>query len=181
MIYIRGMLVPKERILEAAAHLFHRNGYNATGVNAIIDEARVAKASFYDHYETKEDLAVAYLNHRHDLWFEGLIGEVDKKQTVTSKVVAAFKYLKKMNEKEDYRGCAFLNMMSEEPHASKKIWEIIHGHKLQLQAFFEEMLDNKEKAFLIYMLFESCITESQLFKSQRYLTKTIKIITTSIL
>lgn len=37
---------PRERILDTAAILFHQQGYNSTGINQIISEAKVAKASF---------------------------------------------------------------------------------------------------------------------------------------
>ncbi|MEM7184121.1 MAG: TetR/AcrR family transcriptional regulator [Spirochaetota bacterium] len=48
---------PEKRILYTAIRLFYNQGYNATGINQIIKEAQVAKASFYDHYPSKEQLA----------------------------------------------------------------------------------------------------------------------------
>ena len=63
---------PKERILEKTFALFHKQGYNATGINQIIEEAQVAKASFYYHFKSKEDLCVAFLEQRHSFWFNEL-------------------------------------------------------------------------------------------------------------
>jgi len=40
---------PKDRILETASRLFYTQGFNATGINQILDEANVAKASLYQH------------------------------------------------------------------------------------------------------------------------------------
>src|SRR5215471_7683672 len=157
------METPKERILKTAAILFHQHGYNTTGVNAIIEHAKVAKASFYDHYPTKEDLAIAYLDYRHKIWFEGLLKDVNEENTEKRKVLAAFEYIKKMNQKENYRGCAFLNMLSEIPQDHEELRGIIHKHKSELQAFFQKIVTNKERAFIIYMLFESCLTESQVY------------------
>jgi len=57
---------PRDRILQVASDLFYRQGYHATGINQIIREAAVAKASFYDHFSSKEALAVAYLEQRRE-------------------------------------------------------------------------------------------------------------------
>ena len=62
----------KERIIEAASRLFYFKGYNQTGINQIIAEANVAKASMYQHFRSKEDIAVAYLIRRHAMWMGNL-------------------------------------------------------------------------------------------------------------
>lgn len=173
-------LSPKERVLKTAAQLFHQNGYNTTGINAIIEHAKVAKASFYDHYKTKDDLGVAYLEQRHKVWFEGLALAIEKHTAQKKKITASFEYLKEMNAKENYRGCAFLNMLSEISPSDTKIYEVIYRHKSELQMFFQQLVNNKEQAFMIYMLFEACLTESQLYQSQDYINKTIKFLSKSL-
>ncbi|MFT6754704.1 MAG: AcrR family transcriptional regulator, partial [Urechidicola sp.] len=47
----------KERIIATASDLFYNQGYNQTGINQIISEAGVAKASLYQHFRSKEDIA----------------------------------------------------------------------------------------------------------------------------
>lgn len=49
------------RLLRVGRDLFYRRGYYKTGVREITREARAALASFYDHFESKEGLALAYL------------------------------------------------------------------------------------------------------------------------
>lgn len=51
----------RERIIKTASGLFESQGYAATGINQIIANAETAKASFYDHFESKELLGQAYL------------------------------------------------------------------------------------------------------------------------
>ena len=48
----------RERILDTAARLFYAQGYNSTGINQVIKEANVAKASLYQHFPSKEDLLI---------------------------------------------------------------------------------------------------------------------------
>lgn len=49
----------RERLLDAAAELFSRNGYAATSTRAIADILGIRKASIYYHIENKEDLLYA--------------------------------------------------------------------------------------------------------------------------
>ncbi|MFC0267907.1 TetR/AcrR family transcriptional regulator [Kushneria aurantia] len=62
----------RDGILDAAELLFIMQGYRATGVNQIIREAGVAKASFYHHFPSKTALAEAFVQRRHKRWFQSV-------------------------------------------------------------------------------------------------------------
>jgi AcrR family transcriptional regulator len=47
------------RIVELAEKLFVRNGYDNTTVDQIVSEMRLAKGTYYYHFESKEDLLIA--------------------------------------------------------------------------------------------------------------------------
>lgn len=171
---------PKERILEKTAVLFHQQGYSATGINQIIEEAKVAKASFYQHFKSKEDLCVAFLNERHSYWFSQLEEfTADEKETKT-RVVVSFDFLIFMNEKENFRGCSFLNILSEIPSDNTKIRSVLQSHKQDLRVYFQNIIEEKLLSDHVYLLFESCIVESQLFKSNQLIEQSKKIIQTLI-
>lgn len=172
---------PKERILDTVSVLFHKQGYNATGINQIIEEAKVAKASFYQHFKSKEDLCVAFLNQRHDYWFEQLEKFTLSEEDSKSKVIASFDFLIFMNQKENFRGCSFLNILSEIPSDNIKVLNVIQSHKSDLRNYFKKFMANELTADHIYLLFESCIVESQLFKSNHLIEQSKKIIQTLIL
>jgi AcrR family transcriptional regulator len=53
---------PRERILQTAGRLFYNEGYRAVGIDRVIAEAEVAKASFYKHFPSKDELIVAWIN-----------------------------------------------------------------------------------------------------------------------
>jgi AcrR family transcriptional regulator len=175
------MMQPKERILVQASVLFHKQGYNSTGINQIIEEAKVAKASFYQHFKSKEDLGVAFLNRRHFYWFEELQNFTSDKNNQQSKVISSFDFLIFMNEKENFRGCSFLNLLSEIPSDNIKILQVIQNHKSDLRNYFLDILKDTTVANHVYLLFESCIIESQLFKSNELIEQSKMIIKTLIL
>jgi AcrR family transcriptional regulator len=160
-------VLPRQRILDTAFRLFHTQGYNATGINQVIAEAEVAKASLYQHFHSKEELAVAYLDMRHDYWFALLAAFTEQQPTPAGKILASFDFLEHMNETEDFRGCSFLNILSEIAPGDKAILGVIQSHKADLRRFFHRLLpENKGTADHIYLLFESAITESRLFREQ---------------
>lgn len=171
---------PKERILEKTAVLFHQQGYTVTGINQIIEEAKVAKASFYQHFKSKEDLCVVFLNERHTFWFNQLEQFMANEKEVKAKVLASFDFLIFMNKKENFRGCSFLNILSEIPSDNIKILSVIQSHKQDLRVYFQNIINDKLLSDHVYLLFESCIVESQLFRSNQLIEQSKKIIQTLI-
>jgi AcrR family transcriptional regulator len=174
------MKSPRERIIETTFQLFARQGYNSTGINQIISEAEVARASFYQHFKSKEDLCVEFLKVRHEYWFQELNNFVSQEKEIRSKIMKAFDFLVYMNEKESFRGCSFLNILSEIPMDNIKILKVIQSHKTDLRNYFLEILNDDTLSDHIYMLFESSIIESQLFKSNELIEKSKKIVTNLI-
>ncbi|UTD15069.1 TetR/AcrR family transcriptional regulator [Tenacibaculum mesophilum] len=167
---------PRERILETVAHLFHQQGYNSTGINQVIKEAKVAKASFYQHFKSKDALCVDFLNNRHEFWFKELFKFTSKSKNSKDTILLSFDFVAHMNTKEDFRGCSFLNILSEISKEQETILIVIQSHKKELNNFFQELTDNELLATHIYLLFESAIIESQLFKSNEIVYKSKKII-----
>lgn len=50
----------RERLLSTAARLFYGEGIRAVGVDRVIAEAQVTRATFHRHFPGKEDLVTAY-------------------------------------------------------------------------------------------------------------------------
>lgn len=168
---------PKERIMQTATRLFHQQGYQATGINQVIKEADVARASLYQHYESKEKLCIAYLNRRHDLWFTKLKKHVDRADEPKKKILAAFDFLHAMNKEENYQGCAFLNILGEITDKDKEILDIIQNHKIDVRKYLGSLITgDKSIKDHIYLLFESAIMESKLFRSQWPVNECKKIV-----
>jgi AcrR family transcriptional regulator len=62
----------RDRILQTAGRLFYREGYRAVGVDRVIAEADVAKATFYKHFPAKDDLIVAWIAEAEARSLQGL-------------------------------------------------------------------------------------------------------------
>ncbi len=106
----------RERILSAAYELFGRRGIRAVGTDEVIACAGVAKATLYRHFATKNDLVLAVLERREQLWTHGLI-EAQSAQlgdTPEEQLLAIFDVLHDWFQSRDgYEGCSFINVLLE--------------------------------------------------------------------
>ncbi|MBQ9252086.1 MAG: TetR/AcrR family transcriptional regulator [Clostridia bacterium] len=71
---IKGEL-RKKQILETSERLFGERGYEATGVQDILDALKLSKGSFYHHYESKEQVLQTICENRADAAAEKLKGQ----------------------------------------------------------------------------------------------------------
>ena len=112
-------IAARQRILETARELFYTEGIHAVGIDTIIQQSGVAKATLYHHFASKEALIEAYLQDRDQIfwkWFEGAIAD---KQEAKGKLLAFFDALVAKVSVPDYRGCGFLNCAAEFPRANQ--------------------------------------------------------------
>lgn len=131
-------LSARDRILETAARLFYRDGYRATGIDRIIAESGVAKMSLYRHFASKNDLIFEYLQRRHDFWMEWFEAGVRQRLTQRPNLDVLADTLGEWFGTDDYRGCAFINMVAESggrPADDPRLLEQAVSHKASLQAF----------------------------------------------
>ena len=165
----------KDRIVETASHLFYFNGYNQTGINQIIAEAGVAKASMYQHFRSKESIAVAYLQRRHTMWMANLEVCTQQQNTPKAKVIGCFDYLIKWLVEVNFRGCGWQNIIVDLPQEQQKIKDQAVFHKNELRLWIHNLLKqeqqyNEQEAEAlgdeILILIEGAIILSQIQKSQ---------------
>lgn len=133
----------RQRIIETASRLFYFQGFNQTGINQIIKEASVAKASLYQHFRSKEDIAVAYLQERHITWMDNLEEYVSKTKPKEGQVVGCFDYLIEWLENVDFRGCAWQNIIADLPKAHHKIQDQAVLHKNDFQKYIHKLLKSE--------------------------------------
>ena len=104
----------RERILDTAFRLFYAHGPRGVGVDTVIAESSVAKATLYKHFPRKDDLVLAYLDKVDQTWFGSLraaaraAGDDPREQ-----LVGMFDALASAGRREGYHGCAFINAAAE--------------------------------------------------------------------
>ena len=112
----------RERILQAAYELFCRHGVAAVGVERIIAEAGVHRSSLYTHFPSKDELALAVLARRHEVWTERWLGSVvTGGATPAERMLAVFDAFDGWFRRDDFEGCLFINTVLETRHRDSPV------------------------------------------------------------
>jgi AcrR family transcriptional regulator len=112
----RPVSATRERIVRTAYELFTRRGIRAVGMDEVIARAAVAKATLYRHFPTKDDLVLAVLERREQLWTYELIEAQSRRRgdTPEEQLLAIFDVLHDwFNQRDDYDGCSFIKVLLE--------------------------------------------------------------------
>ena len=125
---------PAERILAAADKLFYSQGIRAVGVDAIAEEAQVSKRTLYNHYPTKDDLVAAYLTAR--------FRQVPPSDApAREQVLGYFERLEKMFAEGGFRGCPYVNAVTELGDRKHAATHIAVQFKEQRLAWYRTLLE----------------------------------------
>src|SRR6201990_2651308 len=128
------------RLLSAATHLFCKNGINATGIDAIIDEAGTAKTTLYKLFGSKTNLVHAVLESEGKAWREWFIGAMEQGGgDAQSKLARIFPALKSWFGEERFYGCPFINAVAEHDKDAKQFRAIALRHKKVALAHIEKL------------------------------------------
>lgn len=131
---MEAKLTAREQIMTTAGRLFFERGYHVVGVDSIIAEAGVAKATLYRHFPSKDDLIAAYLedaNTQFWAWFDAAVAPFDDPR---DKLLAAFQALEKLLTSPQCYGCAFIMAASEFPDPAHPAHRVALAHKQQVRA-----------------------------------------------
>lgn len=169
----RGQAVV-DKILDSANKLFYKNGYNTTGINEIIADAGVAKGSLYQHFDSKTDLLIGYIDLNHRGWFTRLTALVDQTPDPKQKLLALFDYHIARQDFREYGGCPFIKANDEAGNSDERVLKEIRAVKQQFRDFtaalvvrsgHKRLLSDRELTDLIFCLVEGGTTAASVFKN----------------
>ncbi len=127
----------RERILSTAYDLFCRHGTRAVGIDRVIAEAGVAKMSMYRHFRSKNELIVAVLERRRNLWTEGWVqAETARRATdPADRLLAIFDIFDGWFREQSFEGCTFINMLLEVTDRDSPVHQASREHLLVIREF----------------------------------------------
>ena len=130
----------KVRLLEVADELFYAQGINTVGIDRIIAQAGVTKATFYKQYGSKDALILEYVTGR-DRQIRGSLEDLassspDAATTLRSLVGAIIADTGRL----DFRGCPFLNAAAEFADPAHPVRRAIIVHRDWFTSFLEKLL-----------------------------------------
>jgi len=129
----------RDRILDAAFRLFYARGIRAVGVDLIIAESGVAKATFYKHFPAKDELVLAYLEKVDGIWTSQLRAAARAAGPEPADQLAGlFDALGAACRRDGYRGCAFINAAAEAAPGTP-VHERTVAHKQAVLSWLREL------------------------------------------
>jgi AcrR family transcriptional regulator len=105
----------RERILDTAYELFSQRGIHDVGVDELVARAGVAKATLYKHFSSKNELVLAFLEQREQIWTHGWVEKEARRRGATpeEQLLAIFDLFDEWFQDNDFEGCSFINTLLE--------------------------------------------------------------------
>lgn len=120
---------PRQRLLAAADALFYGEGIRNTGVDAILEHARVARRTLYQQFGGKDGLIVAYLRERDARWTAHWCAAIADADGAEARLLAILDALRTWEpSRQRPRGCAFLDALIEVADPAHPVSVVVLAH-----------------------------------------------------
>src|ERR1700692_860351 len=131
----KGEVSARERILATASELFYREGIRAIGVDTVVERSGVSKTSLYRLFESKDALIAAFAAER-DRSFWAWWDYIEEQQADDPRALlnALLSGIAERIGRPAYRGCPFLNLMTEFPNEQHPGRVVARGNKEEMRA-----------------------------------------------
>jgi AcrR family transcriptional regulator len=141
---VRSPEATRQKILEAAAEEIHRQGFQASGLNRIVDRAGITKGALFHHFKDKRTLGLAVVDELlrpglHQKWLDPLRTESNPVDGVISSIQLAMERIDKEPETM-LKGCPVGNLCTEMSGLDEEF-------RQHLNAIYEEIVAGYATAF----------------------------------
>jgi AcrR family transcriptional regulator len=131
----------KDRLVATASELFYREGVRAVGIQRVIEEAGVAKASLYAHFDSKDDLVAACLDQRVSAWRAHVETRLrGSTLDARGKLLAMFDVQVERIRNPEFRGCPLQSLSAEIAAPDHPAKRVLAGHRQWLRDLFTTLV-----------------------------------------
>jgi AcrR family transcriptional regulator len=159
----------RTRLLDVATELFRARGINRVGVDEIVAESGVAKSTLYRWFPTKDDLVIAFLDRRDELFWQQWDRVASKHRDARDHLLDQLRWISKYLDRDNVRGCPFLNTTAEVADPADRIRFRCAEHKRQLRDRLRETcgqlgIDRAERlADQLVLIIDGAFADSEVF------------------
>ena len=131
----------RQRLLTAAYELFSRQGVQAVGVDAIIERSGVARQTMYRHFGSKQELVLAFLARREEMWTYGWLAAEVRRRTddPRERLLTIFDVFDEWFRSPNFEGCSFINVMLEHPDPQHPLHRAAAEHLGHIREFLADL------------------------------------------
>jgi AcrR family transcriptional regulator len=130
----------REELIDAAMRVFYRNGFHNTGLDMILSESGISRMTLYNHFKSKDELIVAALRRRDELFRNRMMKHVESaSQDPIARLLAVFDWHADWFRDPDFSGCMFINASAEYADLESPMRRVSAEHKLEVVRYLVEL------------------------------------------
>jgi AcrR family transcriptional regulator len=162
---------PRERLLQVADSLFYAEGVHVVGIERILNEAGVAKASLYHHFGGKDGLVRAYLEEHFELRRRQIEQVLAAHSTPKERLLGLFAAIEDALGDPRFRGCRFVNA-SAEARPGESVEIVTEEYRQYLRRLFTDLArgagatDPKQLGRQLALLYDGAAVAARLDKDR---------------
>ncbi|MCG8463597.1 MAG: TetR/AcrR family transcriptional regulator [Xanthomonadales bacterium] len=178
----------RQHLIEVAIDLFNQYGYHATGIDLILEKAKVSKRTLYVHFRSKDELILAALRHYDGLFRNHFMTQVEKTaKTPVERLLAVYQVAQEWFMQNNFYGCMFINAIGEYSATDSAIRQVCKEFKALIRDYIEGLCaelaapDPAGLAEELGLLFEGAIVTAQVSQQKSRAAQTAKTAATALI
>ncbi|MFC6019375.1 TetR/AcrR family transcriptional regulator [Plantactinospora solaniradicis] len=136
----------RSRLLNTATRVFYEEGIHSVGIDRIVAEAQVTRATLYRHFPGKEELVLAYLSQVDEAIRAQVNGAAEGGLPAADTIRAVGEVIAQGIQSPGFRGCAFLNAAAEYPDPDHPVHRAVLAHRQWFLDTVTELLARIQEA-----------------------------------
>lgn len=165
----------RSAIIERSNDLFYQKGFVAVSIETVLEASGTSRGTFYKHFRGKQDVAIAVLQYRADLFERAVAKALDDAADVTPVSDALFETLRAWHARFGARGCLFQTAASEYGRHHPEVFRLARDHKVRIHDLVEVALTRagarkaRRGAEQLLLLFEGAVALGQFGDQERHI------------
>jgi AcrR family transcriptional regulator len=135
------MATTRERLTDAAARRFYRDGFRNVGLDQVLADVGISKTAFYKHFASKDDLVLAALE-RKNRWLQETLAQVIRERggpTPAGQLRCVMDVVDRILADEEFQGCIFVKVAMEFPLPHEPAHRAAAEHKKAIEAVVSDL------------------------------------------
>jgi AcrR family transcriptional regulator len=142
----------RDHLVDIAMKLFCKQGFRATGIDAVLAESGVAKKTLYNHFRSKDELIIATLQKCDEEFMQfardgvARLAPTQQGDPRMARMLALFDAFGEWTLEDNFTGCTFINASAEFPRREDPIHVACANHKKLVLQYIEELISELQLA-----------------------------------
>lgn len=132
----------RDELIDAAMRVFYKHGFHASSLDDILNEGGISRMTLYNHFKSKDELIVAAMRRRDEIFRNRMMKFVDSKaKTPIERILAVFEFHEDWFTGNEFCGCMFINAAAEFSVADSPQRKIASDHKLAVVRYVQDLCE----------------------------------------